>query len=132
MLLSISSRKDFISLNFLFLLGELFENGLFISIIPSQNCIIVEKRKIFKYDGPAILILDGCSCHYTPTLYRLCNEHKITIFFLQPYSSNQTQPLDMVVFHLHKEQIRKYINLENDDSLLAEKLKNLIKKIFKK
>ena len=45
--------------------------------------------------------------------------------FLPPNLSNQTQTLDLVVFHLHKEQIRKYIKLENDDSLLAEKLKKL-------
>lgn len=104
-----------------FITSTIFDDWVNQILIP----YIVEKRKQLNYHGPAVLILDGCSCHYTPALYRLCSEHSIKIFFLPPHSSNQTQPLDLVVFHLHKEKIRQYIKLESDDSMLGEKLKLL-------
>ena len=37
----------------------------------------------------------------------------------------QTQPLNLVVFHLHKDKIRHHIKLENDDAKIGEKLKVL-------
>lgn len=104
-----------------FITTEIFDDWINKILIP----YIDSKRKEMNYTGPAVLILDGCSCHYTPNLYRLCTLHSIKIFFLPPHSSNQTQPLDLVVFHLHKDKIRHYIKLESDDSNLGEKLKLL-------
>lgn len=104
-----------------FITSSIFDDWLSQILIP----YIVEKRKQHNYHGPAVLILDGCSCHYTPALYRLCSEHSIKIFFLPPHSSNQTQPLDLVVFHLHKDKIRQFIKLDSEDSMLCEKLKLL-------
>lgn len=105
-----------------FITGDIFDTWVKSILIP----YVQEKRKQFNYSGPAVLLLDGCSCHYTSTLYRLCNENNIKIFFLPPHSSNQTQPLDLVVFHLHKDKIRKNLKLEADDIFLMEKLNELL------
>lgn len=113
------SDKIYISDNeWVFITSEIFNDW-------AENIPILyikEKREKLKYQGPAVLILDGCSCHYTPTLYRFCAENSIKIFFLPPHSSNQTQPLDLVIFHLHKDKIRQHIKIESDDFMLAEKL----------
>ena len=104
-----------------FITTEIFDdwvNKIFISYIDS-------KRKEMDYTGPAVLILDGWSCHYTPNLYRLCTKYSIKIFFLLPHSSNLSQPLDLVVFHLHKDKIIYHIKLDSDDLDLCEKLRVL-------
>ena len=104
-----------------FITTEIFDEWVDKILIP----YIDSKREELKYTGPAVLILDGCVCHYSPNLYRVCTMHFIKIFFLPPHSSNQTQPLDLVVFHLHKDKIRHYIKLESDDEKIGEKLQIL-------
>ena len=104
-----------------FITTEIFNDWIIQILVP----YIQEKRKQMNYNGPAVLLLDGCSCHYTFELFKLCNENFIKIFFLPPHSSNQTQPLDLVVFHLHKDKIRKFFSLDVEDKFLIDKLDEL-------
>ena len=86
---------------------------------------IKEQHAKKNYSVLAILLLDGCSCHFTNCFFKCCNENNISIFFLPPHSSNQKQPLDLGVFHSHKQRIRK-INLDDkDDSVISKKIENL-------
>ncbi len=104
-----------------YITSEIFDDWATNVLVP----YIQNKRKELKYTGPAVLIMDGCSCHYTPKVYRLCSENQIKLFFLPPHSSNQTQPLDLVVFHLHKDAIRKLIKIDSDDSQIIDKIEAL-------
>lgn len=49
---------------------------------------------------------------------------KIKIFFLPPHSSHLTLPLDLCLFHLHKEKIRR-IYLSIDDENISDKILDL-------
>ena len=83
----------------------------------------VEKsRKEFDYAGPGILLLDGCSVHITEYLYDLCEEINIRVFFLPSHSSNQTQPLDLGIFHIHKCFIRKNPFHDIDETMLVKRI----------
>lgn len=84
---------------------------------------VQEKGRKYHYNGPAVLILDGCSSHYTDRLFELCDENNIRIFFIPAHSSNQTQMLDLGTFHLHKENVRKVKLTETEDNeLLLQKI----------
>ena len=43
---------------------------------------------------PPLLMLDGHSSHYNPSVISEAAEEKIIIFCLPPHSSHETQPLD--------------------------------------
>ena len=43
---------------------------------------------------PLLLLLDGHSSHYNPTVIRKAAEERVIIFCLPPHSSHETQPLD--------------------------------------
>ena len=87
---------------------------------------VTSRRLEYNYTGPAVLIIDGCPSHYTEELFDACNSHNIKIFFIPPHSSNQTQMLDLALFHSHKEKVRNARLFEiDDDDLLIEKVKML-------
>ena len=96
--------------------SEIFNEWIEKIFIPE----VQERRRRFNYTGPAVLILDGCTSHYTEELFDACQANNIKIFFIPPHSSNQTQMLDLGMFHLHKQNVRKakLNEVENDDVLL--------------
>ena len=83
---------------------------------------VSKSREEYNYNGPGVLLLDGCSVHETDYLYEVCKELNIRIFFLPSHSSNQTQPLDLGIFHVHKHFIRKYSLKNTDDSVLVKRI----------
>ena len=77
----------------------------------TQTCFVdflIHLRSAFNYDGPGMMILDNCTAHETDTFRKVCSDFNVEIFPLPPHSSNQTQPLDLGVFHSHKSRVRKY------------------------
>ena len=54
------------------------------------------------YDGPAVLILDGFSCHKKALDCFNLEEYGVKTVFLVPHSSHLTQPLDLVLFSTQK------------------------------
>ena len=57
--------------------------------------------------------------------FEQCNENKIKLFFLHPHSSNQTQPLDLGIFYLHKDKIISFSFFKENDQIIREKIKSL-------
>ena len=51
--------------------GQLFDHWIEDVFVP----YIKEKRLKYKYDGPALLLLDGCSSHYTKKFFQACIEN---------------------------------------------------------
>lgn len=103
--------------------SEIFNEWIDNIFIPE----VQERRKKFNYDGPAVLILDGCSSHYTEELFNACEINNIKLFFLPPHSSNQTQMLDLGMFHLHKQNVRKArLSEVDDDDALLDKIQMLL------
>ena len=56
------------------------------------------KRKEMNYGGQALLIMDGLAAHHSPSFCEECAKHGVKILYMVPHSSDQTQPLDLVVF----------------------------------
>ena len=61
-----------------------------------------EERKRSGYQGNAVLILDGFSCHRKALESFNLEERHVTVVFLVPHSSHLTQPLDLVIFFAQK------------------------------
>ena len=82
-----------------------------------EQCF-VEKLKDLRvrhnYNGPSLLILDGAPQHFNASMFKLCELNNIYVMFLPTHSSNQTQPMDLGIFHVHKERIR-HTDLESLD-----------------
>lgn len=100
--------------------GQIFDHWLEKVFEP----YIKSKRQKYQYNGPAILLIDGCTAHYTTKFFKICNNNNIKIFFLPPHSSHLSQPLDLCLFHLHKNKIRMlFFNI--DDQNVSEKILDL-------
>ena len=79
------------------------------------------------YSGPGLLILDGCSSHNTSYFKEICQRNNIIVKYLPPHSSNQLQPLDLSIFHSHKNTIRNLIiESGSEESDLVIKIITLI------
>lgn len=63
---------------------------------------VEEKRARLNYQGEALIILDGLAAHNSPWFIDECEKRMIRVFFLVPHSSDQTQPLDLLIFSLVK------------------------------
>jgi hypothetical protein len=63
---------------------------------------IEDRRVRTDHQGPALLILDGCSSHHPVEFFDECKHRNIYILFLVPHNSHQCQPLDLVTFGLLK------------------------------
>ena len=87
---------------------------------------INELRMKYKYDGPGLLILDGASAHYSNTFFKLCEAINFHVIYLPPHSSNQTQPMDLGIFHLHKNKIRHLDLNEVDESMFVKSICKLL------
>jgi CRP-like cAMP-binding protein len=66
---------------------------------------LAQRRSKHRYDGEAVLLLDGCSCHSSAKFRRLCEENNVIAIFFPPHSSNQVQPLDLSLFGTTKKAI---------------------------
>ena len=72
-----------------------------------------DKKKRKAYDGPSLLILDGFSAHskVTSTIPQsILDELNLRILYIPPHTSDQFQPLDLIIFGVQKlryNQIRK-------------------------
>ena len=56
---------------------------------------------------PILLLLDGHSSHYNPSVINKAAKEKLIIFCLPPHSSHETQPLDKGPFGLLKSSWRQ-------------------------
>lgn len=110
-----------------------FEETGYINIEVFNVCLIdvfipevIERRRKLNYTGPAVLIIDGCPSHYTKVLFDSCDANNVKIIFIPPHSSNQTQMLDLSMFHIHKENVRqaRLFDIDNAD-LLMDKIEML-------
>ena len=63
---------------------------------------VERRREVLHYEGLAILIIDGCSAHVSDWFLEECLFRRISVIFLAPHSSDQTQPLDLGVFGIAK------------------------------
>ncbi|KAH0799812.1 DDE-domain-containing protein [Histomonas meleagridis] len=59
------------------------------------------RRQITGYDGPAILILDGCSCHGTDGIDDYLSENNVYLRYIPLHSSDQLQFFDIGLFANH-------------------------------
>ena len=69
---------------------------------------IAFQRFRYRYNGPAVLFLDGATSHKIDKLEEKFARYNIKIFLFPPHSSHVLQPLDLVLFHAHKSAIRRY------------------------
>ena len=68
---------------------------------------IIEKRNTTGYEGKAVLIMDGFISHHKcvedPERAKILEENGIIVLFIPPHTSDQIQPLDLVIFNLQKQ-----------------------------
>jgi hypothetical protein len=81
-----------------FITQELFEEWCRDVLFP----FFWAQRQSLGYDGFGVLILDGCSCHNSDQFLEDCVVHGIVPLELPAHSSDQLQPLDLVIFALQK------------------------------
>ena len=76
------------------------------------------------FDDRAVLILDGCSAHFSAQILQLLEANRVKMVFLVPHTSHLTQPLDLGIFGQVKSIIRSnasYVtNLHNIDQAVAD------------
>jgi hypothetical protein len=61
-----------------------------------------KRRKAFDYAGPAVILINNCSCHATPRFLELCETEDVIPLYFPPHSLNQLQPLDLLIFGVTK------------------------------
>jgi hypothetical protein len=84
---------------------------------------IEESRSRSGYQGPALLLLDGCSSHHPIEFLEECERRNIYVIFLVPHSSDQTQPLDLVPFGIFK----RYFNQSTFNALTSAQSNKVIR-----
>jgi hypothetical protein len=77
-----------------FITIKLFEKWVGAVLTPYFSAV----RMHTGYNGPAILILDGCTHHAIEGIQVGLRAKRIYLAPLHPHSSDQTQPLDFGVF----------------------------------
>jgi hypothetical protein len=65
---------------------------------------VSETRERLKYNGQALVILDGCTCHSSDFFLDEATHEGVRPLFLPAHSSDQTQPLDLGIFGLDKSE----------------------------
>jgi hypothetical protein len=100
-----------------FITGNLFDEWLVDVFKPW----VVQLRAEYRYNGVGAILLDGCTVHTTSMFTDTCADLNLQVYYLPPHSSNQTQPLDLGLFHIHKARIRR-VKLDADDSLLVDRI----------
>jgi hypothetical protein len=61
-------------------------------------------RQKLQYDGSAVVLLDRCSCHESDHFLDACSFRGVIPQFLPPHTSDQTQPMDMLIFARQKQE----------------------------
>ena len=74
--------------------SELFLEYIRRILIPYVNM----KRAELSYQGPAVLIMDGCSCHTSAQALDLLRRANVKAILLPAHSSDQTQVCDLGLF----------------------------------
>lgn len=77
-----------------------------------RNSFIIEMRERrfkYNYDGPILLIMDGFGIHDCEEFRELLLENNIHPILFAPHSSDQTQFLDLLIFGLQKNEMRKML-----------------------
>ena len=54
--------------------------------------------------SPAVLLIDNCPSHSDEELYRRLAEENIRVITFPPHTTNLFQPLDLVTFHVYKQE----------------------------
>ena len=71
--------------------------------------------------------MDNCTAHLSEETKSLLQNENIHVAFLAPHSSHLTQPLDLVIFHAHKQIMRGCkFNDSDDESDYVRKLTKII------
>ena len=83
---------------------------------------IKARREKYNYYGYALLLLDGCTCHYTREVMQNAIKNKIIIAIIPPHTSHLIQCLDVGVFGVHKRAMSMY---SNDDDVTYQTNQNL-------
>jgi hypothetical protein len=66
---------------------------------------VMKRGKKLNYQGPEVLLLDGCSSHYPDDFFAICVDGGVLPVFLPPHSSKQIQALDVGRFGIHERGI---------------------------
>ena len=74
--------------------AQIFNQYLAYIVIP----YIQATKEARSYEGDAVLIMDGCSCHCTAESAALLDEAGVKVILLPSHSSDQTQPCDLGLF----------------------------------
>lgn len=73
---------------------------------------LTRRRGLFGYDGPAVLLMDNCSCHMSDRISELCEREHVRRLYFPPHRSNQLQPLDLSLFGVTKRLLAQMNRLE--------------------
>jgi hypothetical protein len=92
---------------------------------------VIQRRKRYKYTGPAYLIMDNCSAHTSGDIFeRLCQELCIIPVFIPPHSSHMLQMLDLSLFGITKRAIaqlnkrrKRYVQMKHIADIIEGFLK---------
>lgn len=81
---------------------------------------VIQRRNKYNYSGPILLLLDGCSAHFSEYFLQECLYYGIAIFIEPPNSSDQLQVLDLGLFGIQKKgkskvHIKKGLNEQSEE-----------------
>jgi hypothetical protein len=93
--------------------GKFIDSKLFLRLAREIFAPDVMRRRAeIRYEGPGMLLLNGCSAHYDDEFFEISADIGIYPVFLSPHSSGQTQALDVRLFGIHKREIGRIFPLD--------------------
>jgi hypothetical protein len=92
-----------------FINTSIFDSWFEETFIPELR----RRRETFEYAGPAVILLDNCSCHMADRFTELCRAERVIPLYFPPHSSNQLQPLDLLVFGVTKRLLTRMNRLDS-------------------
>ena len=107
-----------------YITSEIFNTWL---IEVFKPFVLERRQQLGLMTEVGMILLDGASSHLTETFFNVCNELNLKVFFLPAHSSHLTQPLDLVLFHSHKVNMRKNMSSEEFDAALTKKIVRMYK-----
>jgi hypothetical protein len=94
---------------------DIFFDWLKDALVPD-----LQRRRIaFHYWGPAFLLLDGCSPHFSEGVTKFSDESNLKLLYIPPHSSHLLQCLDVCVFGIAKRRIPKINRTEEVNSQIS-------------
>lgn len=82
-----------------------------------------KRRQLYDYNGQAVIIMDGLSAHYSHAFLEECKNQNVKVMFLVPHSSDQCQPLDLVIFSL----LKRFYSRSTFDKTFSKQTQQVIK-----